>query len=34
VSVLAVTPSVGRRAARRAGDWVPAIAVFVLAIVV
>jgi NitT/TauT family transport system permease protein len=34
MSVLAVTPSVGRRAARRAGDWVPAIAVFVLAIVV
>ena len=34
MSVLVVTPSVGRRAARRAGDWVPAIAVFVLAIVV
>ncbi|HEY8705567.1 MAG TPA: ABC transporter permease [Gaiellaceae bacterium] len=34
MSALFVTPSVGKRAARRAGDWVPAIAVFVLAIVV
>ena len=34
MSVLVITPSVGRRAVRRAGDWVPAIAVFVLAIVV
>ncbi|MCW2975984.1 MAG: transporter permease [Actinomycetia bacterium] len=34
MSGLIVTPSVGRRAARRAGDWVPAAVVFVLAIVV
>jgi NitT/TauT family transport system permease protein len=29
-----ITPSVGRRAARRAGDWIPAVAVFVLAIAI
>jgi NitT/TauT family transport system permease protein len=34
MSGLIITPSVGRRAARRAGDWVPAAVVFVLAIVV
>lgn len=34
MSGLVVAPSVGRRAARRAGDWVPPVVVFVLAIVV
>jgi len=34
MSGVVVAPSVGRRAARRAGDWVPAVVVFVLAIVV
>jgi NitT/TauT family transport system permease protein len=29
-----ITPSVGRRAARRAGDWIPAVVVFVLAIAI
>jgi NitT/TauT family transport system permease protein len=34
MSGLVVAPSVGRRAARRAGDWIPPVVVFVLAIVV
>jgi NitT/TauT family transport system permease protein len=34
VSTLVLPASVGRRAARRAGDWGPAVVVFVLAIVV
>jgi NitT/TauT family transport system permease protein len=34
MSGLVVAPSVGRRAARRAGDWVPPVVVFVLGILV